>query len=372
MALGLLTAAHAYAATPRLATTQATDPSGVYQQITAEYIAAQWDKLPAEFAKTRDIAAMTKDQQADVTYIKQAMADGRAAWWDAVKKGTKTPIPYRIWFKNINATFDPALTPGQIQMQSNAAGVVAVSMFWQTSDMDSPDQAEHGFTKGDLAYVGIWGALETANLFTTLNQKLAGLSQADKLKFERLEQFRATVAAAYYGTPRARRWAAFLSCDAYLGSHLTAENFIPRRPFAVFLEEEIVSHPTKYPSIRLPRNQKAETVESTLANNLMNQFERTTLTFAEDKALRDAIKDFSLANGTQIFDTGKMTLPSKLPMALDPDQDGNGAVARGQWLIDEIAQPGIHAQAGTKPATAPAGRAATASPTATSQPSRGR
>jgi hypothetical protein len=80
----------------------------------------------------------------------------------------------------------------------------------------------------------------------------------------------------------------------------------------------------------------------------MTQFERTVLPFPEDKSLRDAIRDFALANGTAVYNSGKVTLPNKLLMALDPAADSALAAQRNAWLADEFAHPGVHA-ASTKP-----------------------
>lgn len=345
----------AAAAGTRPAAPPSTAAAELYSQILDHYLTANWTALPADLAKTKDLATLTKDQQADVAYIKQAVIDGRPAWWDAVKQQKKINLATRLWDRNLNTTFDPSLDPGLVNVQQTGTQT-SVSLSWLVADMDNPAQAEHGFTKGDLSYVGIWSALETAQLYASLQmQRLAALDQAGKMQLNRFLAFRGSVAAAYYGTPRARRWAAFLACDAYAGAHLNSDGFIPRRPLAVFLEEEIVSHPAKYPSLRLPRNQKPDTVEATLAVNLMGQFERTTLSFPEDKALRDALRDFAGNNGTPIFTTGKVLLPSKLTIPLNPADDADGgATTRGQWLIDEIAHPGIHAEQATKPAPKPA------------------
>jgi hypothetical protein len=341
-------------ATTRAATAPTTAAAELHAQILDKYIAAKWDTLATDLAKTKDINAMTKDQQADVAYVKQAVADGRPAWWDSLKQGRKTIIQTRIWQKTLNLTWDPALTPGSINMSQTPGGPIAISVNWLSADMDSTEIAEHGFTKGDLAYVGIWGAMEAAQLYGVLSvQQVNNLNEKDRTKLSRFMGFRQAVAAAYYGTPRARRWISFLAFDGYIASHLTNEGFIPRRGLAVMLEQEIVSHPARYPSLRIPRNLTAETAETNLATNLMGQFERTTLTFAEDKALREAVKEFAQANTQTIYAGGKITLPSKLTLPLDPSEDGDGPAKRGTWLLEEIAHPGVHAEAASKPATKP-------------------
>jgi hypothetical protein len=342
--------------------------TALYDAIVDKYIAAQWDTIGESLGKTRDIATMTKDQQADVTYIRQAVNEGRPAWWNQVKQGKKTQLVARLWQRALTVNWDPSLDPGTVKMQQGG-GQTTFSACWTAADMDSTAQAEHGFTKGDLAYVNIWSSLELMEMYGSLSMaRAANLDQGQKVKLNRFMSFRGTVTAAYFGTPRARRWAGFLSLDAYFGDHGTAEGFIPRKPYGAMLVQEIVSHPAKYPSLHVPAINElgrgrggrfsanatpvteADNIEGLLATNFMSQFERRVLSFAEDKALREATRELALANGTGIFDSGKVMLPNKLPLALNPDEDADLASKRNKWLLEELEKPGVHAAA-TKPAT---------------------
>lgn len=339
-------------AATRGASVPTTAAAELYSQIVAKYAGSQWETIGDDLGKSKDIAGMTKEQQADVTYIRQAVNDGRPAWWNQVKQGRKMQVGARLWQRAVTLVWDPSLDPGIINMQTSG-GQLTFTTSWPASDMDSAVQAEHGFTKGDLAYVQIWGAFEMAEIYSSLSvQRLNTLDQPQKVKLNRFMAFRGTVTAAYFGTPRAQRWAGFLSLDAYLASHLTNDGFIPRKPFGAMLVQEIVSHPSKYPSLRIPRNVNADNAEGAFATNFMNQFERTTLTFAEYKGLREAVKEFALANDTKIYESGKVVLPNKLGMALNPDEDTEMAKLRNKWLMEELAQPGVHAAAATasKPA----------------------
>jgi hypothetical protein len=331
-----------------------TAATALYNQIVNKYTASQWDTIGTDLAKTKDIAAMSKEQQVDIAYIKQALTDGRPPWWDQVKQGRKIQFPARLWLRTVPVTWDPALDPGLVNMQ-NSGGQLTFSMAWIASDMDSTKADEHGFTKGDTVCATLWSALEMTEIYSSLSlQRLGSIDQPQKIKLNRFMAFRGTLTAAYFGTPRARRWMGFLSTDAYVSSHLTNDGFIPRRPFGAMLVAEIVSNPSKYPSLRLQaRNVNADNAEGTLATNLMGQFERTTLTFAEDRALREAVKTFALANDTRIFESGNIVLPSKLTIPLNPDDDkeGKDAAKRNKWLMEELAQPGVHAAAASKPAT---------------------
>ena len=69
-------------------TAPALSPGALHEQIVQRYLAAEWEELAGELPKeTKVVAAMTKEEQGDVTYIRQALAEGRPVWWDQVKKG---------------------------------------------------------------------------------------------------------------------------------------------------------------------------------------------------------------------------------------------------------------------------------------------
>ena len=63
-----------------------------------------------------------------------------------------------------------------------------------------------------------------------------------------------------------------------------------------------------------------------------------------ESALREAVKEFALANDTKIFEGGKVMLPNKLPMPLNPDEDKETVKARAardpafaKAMLDEAA-----------------------------------
>ena len=335
-ALVLVAVTATRAAVPATASQPAVG-SQLYADIVQKYLATDWEPLIADFPKrTRDIAAMTKDQQADITYIRQAIAEGRPSWWNTVKQNKKTQITTRLWQRSFTATWDPALKGVQL---TSTNGQITMAVNWPAADMDSPAPAEHGFTKGDLTCAEIWYTLETAQNFPAMSPLMTGQRTPEqKTRLDRYMAFRGTLAAAYYGTPRARRWAAFLSMDAYLEAHLNNEGFIPRRPVAAMLVAEIVSHPARYASLRIPKNVDASNAEAAMAVDFMRQFERTSLTFSEDKALRDALKEFAAASTVAVHTSGKATLPNKLTISLNPADDGPTSAQRNAWLVEQLAK----------------------------------
>ena len=65
----------------------------LYETIIQEYLTTNWSDLAADLPKrTKEIARMTRSQQADVTYIRQAVLDGEA-WHGGMlsNRGTRRP-----------------------------------------------------------------------------------------------------------------------------------------------------------------------------------------------------------------------------------------------------------------------------------------
>ena len=128
--------------------------------------------------------------------------------------------------------------------------------------------------------------------------------------------------------------------DAWLDAHLTGESFIPRRPVAAMIIAEVVSSPARYPSFHIPKNVNAANAEAALAIDFMRQFERVALTFPEDKSLREALKDFAAANTAAVNTTGKIILPNKLVIPLNPAEDADPVAKRNAWLMEHLRSPG--------------------------------
>jgi hypothetical protein len=117
-----------------------------------------------------------------------------------------------------------------------------------------------------------------------------------------------------------------------------------RRSVGIFLMTEVVSHPDKYPSMKLPAN-LPDFTEPKIADRLRLFLEKNQLPLAEDKALRDAVKAFAAANELTAFKAGQVVLPNKLTASFDPKLDDALRPKREAWMKEQITKP---------PATAPA------------------
>ena len=246
----------------------------------------------------------------------------------------------KIWQYSLAATYDPSVTTLNFVAGN---GGKTVTLGWPVENMDSTEIAEHGFTKGDLMYLSVWSNLSKAQIVSGMSlSALGGMSAKEKRRVELYTDFRGTLAGAYYGTPRARRWAAFLSLDAFVGNHANNESFVPRRGVGSMIMAEIISHPWKYPSYQMPRNLNVENAEPALAGSLIAQFERVVPTFAEDR-LRFAGCVQGVCRSqcrTATYSSGKVTLANKLVIPLEPADDGvETAPKRNAWLVEQFENP---------------------------------
>lgn len=351
LVLGAASVAWAQSAPSTHAETQPA-ASGLHDQIIDQYMQGQWDSLQALLTQNaKQIAALPKDQEADVAYIKEALAECHPAWWNQTKAGAPMRIRPVVWKQSVAVSYQNAANVG-MSYQSQG-GFATITLTWPSAQMDNGDHGEAGFTKGDLANTAIWAQIDQASIWSGMSpERVLTIEGAEKTKFYRYTGFRSIVTAAYYGTPRAREWAIYLSLDGYIGDHTGAEVFIARRPFAAMFMAELAGHPNTYPDLRLPRAADPANAESRMAFGLMGELSRNKLSFAEDKALRAAIKQFATANEGGVFAAGRVTLPSKLIVELDPKQDQPMAAKRNQWLADAIANGGEPA---AKPAEKPGG-----------------
>ncbi len=314
------------------------DDSALYERIVKLYLDGQWEELETDLAaKATALAKLPKEQAADVAYIKQAVADGRPAWWKAVKAGKKTPLKVTVWGKTITTAFDPA---GKSNVQTNVTnGVITQTMTWKPDEMDNPAGAEHGFSKGELTHLGIWQIFGSAEVMLSVPiETQSRLNEAERLLLNRYTDLRSEAAGIYYSSPRARRWGLWLACAGYMDKYAKVQTIQGRKSIGAMLMAEVLGHPERYPSIKLPKDVPAENAEEKLADFLKNWMEKHAVTLAEDKSLREAIKSFAASNSEKGWKAGQAILPNGLTMALDPAADKGPREKREAWVKEQWAK----------------------------------
>jgi hypothetical protein len=282
-------------------------------------------------------ASLTPPQKADWDYINQTLTECHPAWWTRSKSGKLTQIKIAVFGTPLTALYDP--TQKQSMSASFTGDVKTFKLGWTATEMDNPAQAEHGFTKGELAGDGVWSTIGMAAAYSQIPEDaLLDVTEAEKNKLFRVLDFRGSLAAAYYGTPRMRQWWYFLALHYYRKEYEKLPNVMSRKALGAMLVAEIAAHADQYPSIKLPELTSEDGAEEQLAKSIHNRIEKHEWTFAEDKSLRDATKAFALANAKVAYTGGPVQLVNGLQVSLDPAEDAKLHVKRDEWLMKQVGQ----------------------------------
>jgi hypothetical protein len=304
----------------------------LYQRISQAYLDGKWDDLDKELGvSSKEVESLTAAQQADVAYISKVLAECRQPWWKQCKKGKRVEIHPVIWGRSQQFWFEPA-DSSRVTITTKGT-IKLITVFWPVADMDNPDHAEHGYSKGDLSNLTACSTLGIAMAWLKTPPKLlANPSEQDKLMLTRYQEFRGNLTGLYYGTPKARRWGVFLYLLSWMEKYSQMPAVGSRKAAGAMILAEVLANPANYPTIPLPGELAAEGAEEILAEHVRNKIEKQSWTIAEDKTLRDAIKVFAAANDSSVLAAQKATLPNKLSVSLDPEADKPLRAKRDAWL----------------------------------------
>jgi hypothetical protein len=314
----------------------ATAPS-FHTQLTTAYLTCDWTTLDTLLKDQKQIAALPKDAAADLTAIKLALAETRPPWWNNVKTGKKTAFQTTLLGRNYGITFDPSLK-STVQLALND-GVPTYAVKWNADDMDSQDEGEFGFSKGDLTDLAIFATLGSVIAWGAIPPAEKEMTDAEKIALGYYLDFRGNAVAIAYANPGGRRWGNWLFLAAYKEMFAKIPARMGRKALGALFIHEILTHPEIYTSIPLPRELPAKDAEEILATFLadhLKQEPNKPWTLKEDNAFRMAAKGFANANGQRAYSTGLVTLPNKLTIALDAPADAPLQPKRDAWVKQQF------------------------------------
>jgi hypothetical protein len=327
------TAAWAAAKTAKPKPDPANDP---YKLLCDAYLDGKWEDVEKTLA-AKILPPSLRQHGAEVTAIRTTVTECRPGWWETCKANFGGKFSPVVWGQTLDATFAPGdKTSTQMNQANNN---ISFTITWPAGEMDNPAEAEHGFSRGDLMDLGIWGQLGTALSWKQVSpQSLGNLSPTDKLALMRYQDFRSNVTGLYYGTPKARRWGLFLYLLAWKNDYAKLPTVNARKANGAMFLAEVLTEPSKYPSLPLPKEEPAEKTEEKLAEQYRDWIETHGLTLAEDNLLRAAIKKFAQANydWETIRTKQIVTLNNKLRISLDPLGDEKFRPERDAWLKKQL------------------------------------
>ncbi len=322
----------------------ASSPQGAGEEFYTRVSKAFLDDKAEEAARDLEangplIAGLPAAQKADVGYIREAIAEGRPAWWNDCKAGKKTLLkPLVLWGRPLVATYDPE-AKSSISMQWTD-NLMKITVGWSSKDMDNPGQAEHGYTKGELSDLGIWCTLGSADGYSRLTldmlQALGKPTPAVKLQVLRYLDFRGNLGGAVYAMPRARRWGLWLYLACYMDKYSHNDVYMGRRAVGAMFVAEVLGHAAAYPSLKVPKDVPADGAEGKAALALKDWIEGHGWTVGEDRSIREALQTLAMANEKTTQASGIVTLGNGLTLALDPEADKPLGAKRDAWVKEQV------------------------------------
>jgi hypothetical protein len=314
-----------------------------YNAVVTAYMNSNWDAMnEAQKSASRYATYMTPQQRADLTYIRQTAGDYRPPWWKACKSTTPTKIRATIWGRGIVCNYLPADKPsisGQIDGQHTE-----VTVSWNPSYVDSTEQEkgrlaeEHGLTLGDQGEVIVWRQLGHSYITVSLpGATLLAMYKENQHLYQHLQSFLAELTSMYHCSPKARRTAMLIHGSTLHDPQGAAEASVRscRAISALFLSI-VLAEPGKWPSIKLPPSVPEDSIEKTVGAYVYSNVE-PTWTLNEDRAFREALKEFFHANGERALkQKGKLILPNKMTFMLMEPDDRALEPKRDAWVKERL------------------------------------
>ncbi len=314
----------------------------LYGPLCKAYLDGAWENLENDLKPGNEPPGLTAPQREELAAVRKAVAECRPAWWQTCKAASaKVQIHPTVWGRTLDLAYERATgKPSSVQM-SLVNNRLFLTLSWPADEMDSPQNAEHGFSKGDLNDLSVWGTLGMALCWSQVPiQSLVNQGEKERVAWARYQDFRGDVTGLYYGTPKARRWGEFLYLLSWKEKYAQMPTVYARKANGALFLVEVLTEPSKYPSLPVPKNVPAENTEDKLAEQYRNWIEKHAWTVAEDIALRKAIQEFAAANNEPDLIRTKqvVTLPNKLKISLDPAADATFRPQRNVWLKKQLDQ----------------------------------
>lgn len=318
----------------------------LYNQLVDAYLHGKWAELAeAQRALSKAKGFLSAQQREEVTYVRQAAAKCRPAWWQACKSTRKTVFTPTIWNRAVPVPYEPG---DKTSFQFGVKGRrVVFSVSWNPSDVESDAPASdealarHGCTKGDQTEVNIWRLLTHNRLLAAMPPasviEIYSRQSEQRLAFEHFKEFRAKVEILKNCSPSARRMEMVMILAGFTNRESDNVDARTRRALGHMFLAEVLADPSKWPSVRLPNRGPQKDLLRSIAMSIKTKINaKNTWTIAEDRALREAAERFCRANGQNVLQTGKVVLPNRKTFMLMAQADRPFRAERIAWLRERL------------------------------------
>jgi hypothetical protein len=313
-----------------------------YDKVAQAYLNSDWAELAnAQKETARHATSMTREQRAELLYIRKTAAEFRPPWWKSCKSTVKTDIRARIWGRNVAVHYVPSDKAGvsaQIDGQR-----ITLWVSWNPSLVDSPTPEkgelaeQHALTTGDLGEVGVWQQLGASYITAVLPANtLVALYRQNQHLYRHLEGFFAITTSMYHCSPKARR-AAMLVHASTVQSTTAPEAYVRAcRVVSSLFIATVLAEPKKWPSVNLPYTTPEDQIEKNVGIYLYTKVQ-PTWTIAEDRAFREVLREFFRTNADRaVRGRGRIALPNKLAFVLMEPDDRDCQKKRDAWVKEQL------------------------------------
>ena len=311
-----------------------------YRNVERAYMEGRWKELSAALRVSgRYNARLTRQQRANLAYIRRTAAEFRPPWWQATKSTSNRSFRAQIWKRWFVANYVPSELMGLQAPVGARDGKLVVIVSWRPSLVDNPRPLggvlakRLGLRKGDLGEVVVWHELghNYVNNFLPIRHVMA-LYRHHSLLYRTLQEFYADLTAVYHSSPHARRAALLLRLDEIESNRESEPHTRAALGVGSLLLSEFLAAPQKWPSLHFPPKVPDTDAERNTILYVYRTMDKSW-TLAEDRALREIVRKFIVAQGTLVLRRrGQVTLPNGLKFELMEPRDRQDKPQRDQWV----------------------------------------
>jgi len=320
----------------------------LYDQVVDAYLHSRWNEMAeAEKALGRRTSLLSPEQREDLRYIRMAMAKIRPRWWEFAKSPTGASFQAEVWNLAVPVLFEPS-DKGGFNFQISG-GQILITVSWNPAHLESTEPAVdkklavHGCTMGDEMELAIWRTLTQSRLIGSMTPAAVietfTANSPKRMPFEYFQEFRAKLEILKNCSPGARRMEMVCIMAGFTNPDSDTPDARTRRALGHMFLATWLEDPSKWPSVQLPRAMPADDhLLRTLAMSVKTKINASRpWTVAEDRALREAAERFCRANGEEVLESGKVTLPNGKTFAFLPAADEPFRPERDAWLKARLA-----------------------------------
>ena len=324
-----------------------------YATMTKAYMEADWATFDEENKLfTKHNRGLTKEQRADIAYVRGAATDHRPTWWTRCRSSENVSFKASIWNKPFTANYMPSEMLGITAPIGVQNGKLMVIVSWRPNYVDDPkkysndnlmgvyieDAEKHKFTMSQMAEAIVWHELGHNYVSISLPLKhVITLYERYGMLYSHLQEFFAELTALYHVSPPAR---VFL-LKMRQGDFRRYDDAEPHtrgcsHGIGALLLSKVMQEKEKWPSFHMPGKVPEENVERNVILYMYDQLP-DRLTFHEERQLREWLGKWARTKGDAVLRSkGKVQLENGQQYAIMANDDRTLQPKRDKWVKAQL------------------------------------